>query len=133
MDEPMKQNHDRIKIMKVVLFVSHGSKSKVARKEVEKLAIQLRGKSGLDVVAAFLDVNEPNIPQGIAECVMRGASKIIILLNFLNSGNHVLKDIPRILEEEKKKFPQVQFILTQAIGQHAQVCDLFLDLIQREV
>jgi sirohydrochlorin ferrochelatase len=119
--------------MKTILLVSHGSKSKVAKDEVEKLAIQIYQKSGLDVKTAFLDVNEPNIPRGIAECVKRGASKIIVLLNFLNSGNHVLKDIPRILEEEKKKFPQVQFVLTQAIGQHAKVSDLFLDLIQREV
>jgi sirohydrochlorin ferrochelatase len=114
--------------MKAILLISHGSKNKESRSEVIALASELKVKSQCSIVEyAFLDVEYPRIPEGVESCVKQGADQIKILLNFLNSGNHVQVDIPNILEEEEKKYTGVKFDLQGPIGQHPKLADLFLD------
>lgn len=117
--------------MKAVVLVSHGSQSPMARAEVEELGRQLRQRlSGVIVEMAFLEIESPDIPTGIARCVQQGADEIVVLLNFLNSGQHAGVDIPKIVNEAKNKYPKVHFRLTKPIGQHERLIDLFLDLIE---
>lgn len=79
---------------------------------------------------AFLEIEKPGIPEGIDLCVRKGATEIIILLNFLNSGKHVDEDIPRIIREAKMKYPSVNFRITIPVGQHPKITELFLDLLK---
>jgi sirohydrochlorin ferrochelatase len=117
--------------MKAILLVTHGSKSKQSREEVVDLTQELRKRTDAPVVEfAFLDVDKPTIPEGIEVCVKQGATEITVLQNFLNSGNHVLQDIPAFIETAKLKFPGVSFTLTPPIGQHPKIPDLFLDLLK---
>ena len=90
------------------------------------MARLLKKKSGLRIFEyAFLDVTRPSIPEGIEACVRKGATEIVVLQNFLNSGNHVLKDIPAMIRQAKKKFPGVCFVVTRPIGRHPKIGDLF--------
>ena len=70
------------------------------------------------------------IPEGIDACIQRGASEVIILLNFLNSGRHVNEDIPKIVEDAKARYSNVHFSITTPVGQHSQIAELFTDLIK---
>ena len=93
---------------------------------------ELQHKSQIPIFEhAFLDVAPPSIPKGIEVCVNKGATEIIILLNFLNAGQHVDEDIPYIVNECREKYPDVKFDITKPVGQHDQVIDLFLDLINK--
>jgi sirohydrochlorin ferrochelatase len=117
--------------MKAVLLVSHGSQSKKTKDEVSALANQLKQKSGLAIFEyAFLEIESPSIPEGIDGCVKKGASEIVLLLNFLNAGKHVDQDIPRIVKEASQKFPKIKFRITIPVGQHSKINELFLDLIK---
>jgi len=117
--------------MKAILLITHGSRSPKSREEIAELTDTLKKRSGLPVVEyCFLDVDKPTIPEGIEVCIAKGAKHITVLLNFLNSGNHVLRDIPALVDEAKKKHPQVSFMITEPIGQHPKIADLFLDLIR---
>jgi sirohydrochlorin ferrochelatase len=62
--------------------------------------------------------------------VSKGASEVMVVLNFLNSGRHVNDDIPAIVNEAQKKYPGIKFSISKPVGQHAQIPDLFIDLIQ---
>ncbi len=116
--------------MRAVLLVSHGSHSPKTKEEVVELVDSLRRKTGINIFElAFLEIEMPNIPSGLDRCVEGGASEVIVLLNFLNSGRHVNKDIPAIVEEVRKKYPQIKFFISQPIGQHKDIADLFVDLI----
>ena len=116
--------------MKSVLIVSHGSHNPKTKKEVEWLLYQLRQKSHIPIFEyAFLEIEHPLIPEGIEKCIAQGATEVVILLNFLNSGRHVEDDIPRIVAESKAKYPKVKFEITIPVGQHKEIADLFLDLI----
>ena len=116
---------------RAVLLISHGSRSPKAKHEVIRLACVLKKRSGVPICCAFLEINKPSIVSGIRQCVQKGATEIIILLNFLNSGDHALKDIPRFIEQAKKKFPRISFRMTPPIGQHAHIPNPFLDVLRR--
>jgi len=116
--------------VKGALLISHGSRSQAAREEVFALARRLKDASGLPVFeCAFLDVESPNIPEGAAACARAGCRDVTVLLNFLNSGNHVLKDVPALIDAARAAHPGVAFHLTPPIGQHPGVAELFLKLL----
>jgi len=116
--------------MKAILLVSHGSRSSTTKEEVAALVETLRKRVKADIFEfAFLELESPSIPEGIDMCAAKGADQIIVLLNFLNSGRHVDTDIPAIVHEAKNKYPRVRFFITTPVGQHAQIADLFADLI----
>lgn len=117
--------------MKAVLFVSHGSRIAQTKTEVQEFVKILKKRSGLAVFEyAFLEIESPNIPEGIDICVQKGATQITLLLNFLNAGRHVSLDIPRIVKEASLKYPKVEFTITKPIGQYNGIVDLFLDLLK---
>ena len=119
--------------MKAVLLVSHGSHSKKTKEEVAATVAALKQKRPAEIIEyAFLEIESPSIPEGIERCVKQGASEIIILLNFLNSGKHVDVDIPAIVATVQKKHPAVKIRITKPIGQHPGIDDLFIDLIKHE-
>jgi len=47
----------------------------------------------------------------------------------LNAGRHVDDDIPAIVIEAQKKYPNIKFVITKSIGQHPKIPNLFIDLI----
>ena len=116
--------------MKAVLLISHGSHSPKTKREVIALIKRLKLLSRFKIFEyAFLEIESPGIPSGIDRCVRQGATDIIILLNFLNSGRHVDEDIPRIVGEAKRKYPKVKFRITLPVGQHPRIAELFVDLL----
>ena len=117
--------------MKAVLFISHGSRYPSTKQEVESFVEKLKRLSEVPIFEyAFLEIAEPSIAEGIEICIDRGATEIIVLLNFLNSGKHVDEDIPKIVEEARAKHRGVIFHITEPIGQHEEIVHLFLDMIK---
>ena len=117
--------------MRSVLLVSHGSRSSKTKEEVTALAQTLKERGNIPIVEyAFLEIEVPNIPQGISLCIAKGATEVLVLLNFLNSGRHVNDDIPEIIRHAAEKNPQVSISMTPPVGQHSKIADLFLDLIK---
>ena len=116
--------------MKSILLVSHGSKAPKAREEIDALAQQLKRKSGVAIVQpAFMEIESPNIPEGIRRCAQEGATQITVLLNFLNSGRHAGADIPKIIRQARKDHPGVKFRMTKPVGQEDYLVDIFLKLL----
>jgi sirohydrochlorin ferrochelatase len=117
--------------MKSVLLISHGSHSPKLEPEIQKMTAVLKQKSGIPIFEyAFLEINQPDIAQGIINCINKGAKEVTVLLNFLNSGRHVNDDIPKIVHETNKKYPHVKIHITQPVGQHPKIDELFLDLLK---
>ena len=116
--------------MKAVLLVSHGSRSRKSHDEVVQLADWLKQHSDFEIVQhAFLDVDQPTIPEAIKLCADQGARQVIVLLNFLNSGNHVLKAIPALIEQARQKYPTLSFQMTPHIGASRGFPQLFGNLL----
>ena len=116
--------------MRAILIVSHGSHSPKTKLEIEALVDALIKRKLVDVIEfAFLEIEKPSIPKGIESLAKKSARNIKILLNFLNSGRHVNVDIPKIVNNAKKKHPHIQFSISPPVGQHPKIVDLFCDLV----
>ena len=116
--------------MKAVLLVSHGSYSPKTKQEVALMVDELKASTGIKIFEyAFMEIEKPDIPTGIDICIEKGAKEVLVLLNFLNSGRHVEKDIPAIVQGSKDKYPQIKISISQPVGQHQKIKDLFIDLI----
>lgn len=116
--------------MKAVVLVSHGSRSSKTKAEIQGIIDELRQRGRVDIWGyAFLGIGHPNILDGIKECVQKGATEIVVLLNFLNSGKHVDADVPRMVDEARRKYPQIRFHITKPVGHHKQIVNLFSDMI----
>ena len=101
--------------MRAILLVSHGSRSPKTKEEISALVNILRQSLPEDIVEfAFLEIESPNIPEGIDKCVSQGATHVVVTLNFLNAGRHVNEDIPAIVLAAQKKYPQIKFTISQA-------------------
>jgi len=118
--------------MKAVLLISHGSRLPGTELEVGEFVKRLRAQNKDAVIEyAFLEIAEPSIPEGIDRCVNKGATEIIVLLNFLNAGKHVDEDIPAIIGEAQQKYPKVKFHMTPPVGRHDGIIGIFQDMIDR--
>jgi sirohydrochlorin ferrochelatase len=116
--------------MKAILLVSHGSRSPKTKEEISVLVNILRQHFPQDIVDfAFLEIEGPDIPEGIKRCVAQGATDIVVTLNFLNAGRHINEDIPAIVLAAQKKYPRIKLTVSKPIGQHPQIPNLFVDII----
>jgi sirohydrochlorin ferrochelatase len=105
--------------MKALLLIAHGSRREKSNQEVidisEKLQDYCRGEFDI-VKPAFLELADVLIPEGISQCVRDGATSIIVLPYFLNSGRHVAEDIPNIVNSEKENHPDVSIKIAPHLG-----------------
>lgn len=81
-----------------VLVVGHGSKLEHNRDLAVQMAriLDERGEHG-PTVAGFMQLNEPDILEGIRSLMARGVDLIYVQPCFLASGIHITKDIPEVL------------------------------------
>jgi sirohydrochlorin ferrochelatase len=114
--------------MKALLLIAHGSRRQQSNDEVVLLAEKLKRHCAgeFDIVhAGFLELADVLIPDGIKKCVDDGASSIIVLPYFLNSGRHVVEDVPGIVDETRPKYQQIDI----RVAPHLGASELMMDLL----
>ena len=115
--------------MKALLLIAHGSRRKQSNEEVVVLAENLKQNCAEQyniIHAGFLELAETLIPDGIKKCVDDGATSIIVLPYFLNSGRHVVEDIPQIVGETRPDYPEVDIKVAQHLGASGLMMDLLI-------
>ena len=90
---------------------------------VANLLQQMVGDTVL-VRYAHMELAEPSIVQGFAQCVRDGATEIVVFPYMLSPGKHVTRDIPRLAAEAARGFPQVAHRVTDAFGVHEKLGEL---------
>ncbi|MDE1725757.1 MAG: sirohydrochlorin cobaltochelatase [Thaumarchaeota archaeon] len=75
-----------------VLVIGHGSKDPNARSALKYVADGL-ATSYRNVSYCFLEIEEPNIKQGIDACVKNNPDFLVVVPYFLHKGAHVKRDI----------------------------------------
>jgi sirohydrochlorin ferrochelatase len=116
--------------MKFLLLIAHGSRRQSANDEIKLLAERVAGLDDNDyagVVTAFLEMAEPDIHQGIAQCVDQGATSIVAVPYFLAGGNHVTKDIPGAITCALAGNPPVDIEISRYLGSSEAMAKLVLD------
>ena len=112
--------------MRAILIIDHGSQRDEANHMLSCVANLLQRLVGEGVIVrhAHMEIAEPLIPTGFAECVRAGATEVIAFPYMLSPGKHVTRDVPRLVAEAARDFPQVSFRVTGAFGVHEKLAEL---------
>jgi sirohydrochlorin ferrochelatase len=115
-------------LSKGLIIISHGSRSRDAVTAFHQIIDMVREKGSFDhVVGAFMEHNEPSIPEAIAEVIAAGAEEIVFAPYFLYEGMHIKEDIPQILHQVFLNYPGVSYKLARPIGVEPVLADIILD------
>ncbi|MEP9853170.1 sirohydrochlorin chelatase [Staphylococcus aureus] len=103
--------------MRGVLYVSHGSRVDEATSEAVNF-IELVKKQ-VDVPlqeTCFLELTQPNLSQGFQRLVDKGATEISVIPVLLLSAGHYFKDIPKEIQLNQQKYPEIQVNYGKPLG-----------------
>ncbi|MDR4507582.1 MAG: precorrin-8X methylmutase [Candidatus Brocadiaceae bacterium] len=113
-----------------IILISHGSKVTSGNDGLFKVADMLRAMKRWDTVeTAFLQLAKPGLEEVVKKTVESGIGRLVVMPLLLFKGNHVIKDIPDMLEKEKQKYPQVKFIYTKNIGADERIALIAADRV----
>ncbi|MBT9162412.1 MAG: precorrin-8X methylmutase [Dehalococcoidia bacterium] len=119
-----------------VIILAHGSRSKQTINEIlgifDAMVHRVRAilTPEVEVEWAALQFNHPNLEEAAESLIARGIEKVVILPYFLFPGRHVVEDIPSFVEELRQTYPEVQFLLANALGVEESLIDLVVKRIQ---
>jgi len=117
-----------------VIVLAHGSKVKSGNEGLFKIVDTLRAMEKWDMVeAGFLQLAKPGLTDVVEDLIERGAKRVVVMPLLLFSGNHVLKDIPEEIEQERMKFPDVEFCYAKNIGPDERIAQIVNDRIEEAV
>lgn len=103
-----------------ILLFAHGARDPAWARPFETVADRLRERSaasGDEVTLAYLEFMSPSIAAAASDLVRKGCTRITVVPLFLGAGGHVRKDLPQLLDDMARQHPDVQWTLSQAVGE----------------
>lgn len=115
--------------MNGLIMIAHGSKKKLSNNEFLNLVeeIEKKNDSFSKVEASFLEFATPDIDSVVKNFLNNGISKIYFYPYFLNSGKHVSVDLPDIINDLKKTYPLIEFILLPHFGVSDKISGIIIE------
>lgn len=112
--------------MRAILIIDHGSTRAEANEMLADVATLLQQMVGDGVIVrhAHMELAGPSIPEGFADCVRAGATEVVAFPYMLSPGKHVTRDVPRLVAEAAREFPNVAFRVTEAFGVHPKLAEV---------
>src|SRR5882672_4457171 len=113
-----------------VLVVGHGSRRAEANEDVRQAARRIAERTNFVLVEpAFLEIEHPNIAEGFARLVQRGARDITVHPYFLSPGRHTRGDIPVEVSEAASHHPGINYRITEPLSAHPLVIEASVERI----
>ncbi|HSD04685.1 MAG TPA: CbiX/SirB N-terminal domain-containing protein [Nitrosopumilaceae archaeon] len=109
-----------------VLIICHGSKDPNAQMSIKYVVDDLSG-SYRNVDYCFLEIEEPNIAQGIEKCVRNKPKALVVMFYFLHEGAHVKRDIYTDLNPAIEKSKLSNIFVTEHLGTDDKMIDLVIE------
>ena len=115
-----------VRRMKAILLIDHGSVREPANNMLECMATLVQRMVGGAAIVRFahMELAEPTVAQGFAECVRAGATEVVAFPYMLSPGKHSTRDIPRLVAEAARAFPGIAYRITPAFGVHEKLAEL---------
>ena len=118
----------RLRTRCALLLVDHGSRRPEANALIVRVVTLVEERLGAEsiVECAHMEIASPNVDEGFARCVERGATTVIVHPFMLAPGRHVTDDLPRMLEDAASSHEGVSFRIAGPLGSHPGVVDAVL-------
>ncbi len=121
-----ENNNDTLPKNVDVLIIGHGSKDPNAQLSIKYVVEGLIPKYK-NVSHCFLEIEEPNISQGITSCENNNPKVLVIVFYFLHEGAHVKRDIYEDLNPAIEKSNLKNVFITKHIGADEKMIDLIIE------
>jgi sirohydrochlorin cobaltochelatase len=117
--------------MDAVILFSHGSLLCGSGEALDAHAARLRmlGKWPL-VSVGYMNYSEPTFTEAVADCLRQGATRIIVTPFFLVPGYFVSKSLPEHVARARADFPEIEFMVAEAIGFDERLADALIESAQ---
>jgi sirohydrochlorin cobaltochelatase len=109
-----------------VLLIGHGSKDPNAKTSLQYVVDGLKD-SYQNVTLCWLEIEEPNINQGVEACAKSNPNVLIIVPYFLHRGAHVKRDIYEDLNPAIEKSEIKNIFITKHLGTDDKLIDLVIE------
>jgi len=109
-----------------VLVVGHGSKDPNAQISLRYVVDGLRGRYR-NVDHCFLEIEQPDIPAGVAACKKNGPKALAVVFYFLHEGAHVKTDIYADLNPALEQAGLENVCVTRHLGADERMIDLIIE------
>jgi len=121
-------------VQRGVLVVGHGSRRAEANEDVREAAQAIRERANFVLVEpAFLEIEHPNIAEGFARLIQRGARDITVHPYFLSPGRHTRGDIPVEVSEAASHHPGINYRITEPLSAHPLVIEASVERILESI
>lgn len=102
---------------RALLLIGHGSRVAEGNDQFVAMVERVRAAAGGRMVEhCFIELAEPDIPTGIANCVARGAREVVVLPINLFAAGHAKVEIPGYLAAAQEQYPEVTFRYGRVFG-----------------
>jgi len=109
-----------------VLIIGHGSKDPNSGISIDYIVDSLRD-TYKNVDRCYLEIEEPNIEQGIERCQKNTPEVLVIVFYFLHEGAHVKTDINNDLKPALEKSNLKTVCITKHLGTDEKMIDLIIE------
>ena len=115
-----------------LLLIGHGSRATEAVRVLDQVAAALRRQFRRCVVeAAFLELNQPDVPAGIDRLVAQGAARILFVPYSPYLDGQVGRDLPEHIAAARMRHPGLEIRIAPHLGYDARLVEVCADRIQR--
>ena len=109
-----------------VLIIGHGSKDPNAQMSLNYVVDGLKEKYR-NVSRCFLEIEQPDIFEGIRNCEKNKPEVLVIVFYFLHEGAHVKTDINNDLKPALEKSSLKNVYITKHLGTDEKMIDLIVE------
>ncbi|MDV2683274.1 sirohydrochlorin chelatase [Alkalihalophilus lindianensis] len=120
--------------MNAILYVGHGSRVQAGNQELISFieSVKVYFKEIPIQEHAFIELAAPSIAEGITACIEKGATRIAVVPVLLLTANHAKLDIPREIDEAKKRYPHVHFVYGRPFGVEATLISILKKRLEQK-
>lgn len=120
--------------MEAIILLGHGSRITSANKTLKQMALLVKKLGDVSIVEiAFLQFINPDFFDAISACVLKGVKKIIIHPYLLYKGRHFEEDITEMITDAQRKYPEIEFVLTEPLGVHKNIAMVVLERAKKDI
>jgi len=125
-------NTDHSQVM--VLFLGHGSRAPGAMKGMEMIYDQMKKQYHIPhMIICQMEGLGLDLATAIDQSWGDGFRDILVLPFFLHSGNHLLFDVPEMLKEARRKYPDLRIHQGRHLGADPSLADLAYKRLQESL
>jgi sirohydrochlorin ferrochelatase len=111
-----------------IIVFAHGSRIEPANQAVRAVAAELaRAGPYQHVVAAFLELGQPDLETAVIELSGRGVRRMVVIPYFLTLGMHLERDLPRIVERISNNHSHLEISVSPPLDGHPGLLQVLKD------